>query len=146
MRSRHADLARKVGVSLAAAGLATGSAFAQQGRVTNGSDVPARGPCHPELLDTRTDQERCREAVSESRPATGERSTVRRSPRVRSAGHDRFAPDGVRDSFASPPTADSHFNISGGDPQHQQLLAGNLPQMTPLFVPPATLNDLPTTH
>jgi hypothetical protein len=40
MRSRHADLARKVGVSLAAAYvLATGSAFVQQGPVTNGSDV-----------------------------------------------------------------------------------------------------------
>lgn len=147
MRSRHADLARKVGVSLAATYvLATGSAFAHQGPVTNGFDV-----FQSEAFATLNywTPERIRSAVAKPFP----RGALRPGSEAQSAEALAFDPTatigfapGWRPGLLRQPTPDTRFKISGDDPQYQQLLAGNLPQTTPPFVPPAARNDLPTTH
>ncbi len=143
MRSCHANLARKMCVSLAAAIVvaATGSVFAQ-GPVSSGTDTAFQAEAAATL--TYWTPERMRTAVSKPFP----RAAVRRGSEVQSVemialdptATPGFAP-GWRPSRTPQPTAETRFEIAADDPQYQQMLSANLPQTTPPFVPPGAPND-----
>ena len=149
MRTCQINLARKMGVSLAAAlVMATGSIFAQQGPVTSDSAPAVNGAASfqaqaTEILNYWT-PERMRGARAKGFP----RAAARAGSDVQSTQTFSFDPTatpgyapGWRPGSARQPGADTRVDIALDDKQYQQLLAGVLPQTAPPFVPPGAPAD-----
>ena len=147
MRTCQTNLARKMGVSLAAAMvLATGSAFAQ-GPVGSATSAPnganalqAEGAA---ILNYWTP-----ERIKGARPKPFPNAVVRAGSEVESlqtfssdpTATPGYAP-GWRPGAGAQPTAETRVEIALDDVEYQQMLAGNLPQTTPPFVPPGVPAD-----
>jgi V8-like Glu-specific endopeptidase len=151
MRTCQNNLARKMGVSLAAAVvLAVGSVHAQQGPVTS---EPASSAQNEPLSETQAaavlnywTPERMKAAREKPFP----RAVVQRGVAEVQSFSDALALDqtarpgyapGWRPGQGKQPAADARVEIALDDPQYQSLLGGDLTQTTPPFVPPATPAD-----